>query len=348
MNTSLTPHASRPAPVPTPHASRLAPDRRVVVARVAGFCFGVQRAVDKVMEARRERWGKLTSLGPIVHNAQVTERLAATGVESAADLGAVREGAVVLSAHGVAPETRAQAAAQGLEIVDVTCPFVTRVHKTSAMLVEQGYQVLVLGDACHTEVKGIVGAIEAAGGSYWVVRNLEELRGVALGRRVGIVTQTTQRPEDFGRIVAEVSKRAFDVRAFNTICNATDELQEAAEELARQVEVVLVVGGRQSANTARLREICEAQGTPAFHVETAEEVEGAWLEGRDVIGVTGGASTPDWLIESVVRRVNGGELPATFKIRHPDEKMMAKFFGDSPNLGGRELEAEHAPFDRAS
>jgi 4-hydroxy-3-methylbut-2-enyl diphosphate reductase len=269
----------------------------------------------------------------------VVERLAVSGIETAADLGEVREGAVILSAHGVAPETRAQAAAQGLEVVDVTCPFVTRVHKTAVMLVEQGYQLLVLGDERHTEVRGIVGAVHAAGGECIVVRGPEDLKQVKLARRVGIVTQTTQRAEDFGRLVAEVSKRAFDVRAFNTICNATDELQDAARDLARQVDVVLVVGGRNSANTAHLRAICEAEGVTAYHIETAGEIQDAWLEGRAVVGITGGASTPDWLIEAAARRVNGGDLPEGFAINHPDEKMMEKFFGDSPNLGGKELAA---------
>lgn len=323
----------------TPHASRLKPKRKVVVARVAGFCFGVQRAVDQVMAVRRERWGKLTSLGPIVHNGQVVERLAASGVETAADLGDVRDGAVILSAHGVAPETKVRAAEQGLVVIDVTCPFVTRVHKSAVMLIEHGYQLLVLGDKRHTEVRGIVGAVRAAGGACTVVSNADELNDIKLGRRVGIVTQTTERAEDFGRLVAEVSKRAFDVRAFNTICNATDELQEAAAELARRVDVVFVVGGRNSANTARLRVICEAEGVPAYHIETAEEIEESWLDGRQIVGITGGASTPDWLIEAAARRVNGGELPEGFVVNHPDEKMTAKFFGDSTNLGGKELAA---------
>lgn len=311
--------------------------RKIVVARVAGFCFGVQRAVDMVMEARRARYGRLTSLGPIVHNNQVIDRLMAQGVESAADLGEVREGAVILSAHGVAPSTLEAARAQGLDVVDVTCPFVTRVHRTAQQLLEQGYQLLLLGDAGHTEVQGILGAVAAVGGTATVVRSAAEVKELALGRRVGIVTQTTQPAEAFAAVVAEVSKRVFDVRAYNTICNATDELQDAAIDLARQVELVIVVGGKQSANTGRLRNLCAEQGVPAYHVETADEIEEAWLEGKTVIGLTGGASTPDWLLEDVARRLNAGTLPDGFAINHPDEKMMAKFFGDSPNLGGKEL-----------
>jgi (E)-4-hydroxy-3-methyl-but-2-enyl pyrophosphate reductase len=308
--------------------------RKVVLARTAGFCYGVQRAVDIVMEARSRRYGRLTSLGPIVHNNQVAAKLSAEGVEAAADLGEISDGAVILSAHGVSPATADQARKQGLEIVDVTCPFVTRVHRTAQALLDQGYQLLLLGDPEHSEVKGIVGAV---GGRVEVIRGLADLADIKLGRKVGIVTQTTQKPDMFASVVAEVSKSVFDVRAFNTICNATDELQEAAVDLARQVDAVIVVGGRQSANTARLREICEAEGVPAYHVETADEILDEWLDGRETIGLTAGASTPDWLIEEVAKRLNDGVLPDDFVIQHPDERTMSKFFGATNNVGGKEL-----------
>jgi (E)-4-hydroxy-3-methyl-but-2-enyl pyrophosphate reductase len=305
--------------------------REIKLARVAGFCFGVQRAVDKVVQARHAQSGEITSLGPIVHNNQVLSRLRAEGVETAADLGEVRQGTVILSAHGVAPSTLAEARAKGLRVLDVTCPFVTRVHRTAQQLVEQGYQLLLLGDPGHTEVKGIVGAVD---GKMTVVGGPEDVRKLKLGRKVGIVTQTTQKAEDFAAVVAEVCKTTFDVRAYNTICNATDELQDAAVDLAREVDVVIVVGGRNSANTRRLKEICEAEGVPAHHVETHTEIEEAWLENANTVGVTAGASTPDWLIEDVIRRLNDGELPEGFQIHHPDEKMMQKFFGSSPEKIG--------------
>lgn len=308
--------------------------RKIVLAKTAGFCFGVQRAVDIVLEARARTSGRLTSLGPIVHNNQVAGKLRAEGVEAAADLGSIQEGAVILSAHGVAPATEEQARQQGLDVVDVTCPFVTRVHRTAQTLVQQGYQLLLLGETDHSEVKGIVGAVH---GRVTVVRGPEDIKRLRLSRKVGIVTQTTQKAELFAAVVAEVSKTVFDVRAFNTICNATDELQDAAVELARQVDAVIVVGGRQSANTARLRQICEEEGVPAYHVETAQEIRDEWLEGKETIGVTAGASTPDWLIEDVVRRLNDGKLPKDFKIQHPDERTMSKFFGATNNVGGREL-----------
>jgi 4-hydroxy-3-methylbut-2-enyl diphosphate reductase len=307
---------------------------KVILAKTTGFCFGVQRAVDIVLEARSRTRGPITSLGPIVHNDQVAGKLRAEGVEAAADLGEIRQGAVILSAHGVSPATEQQARDQGLDIVDVTCPFVTRVHRTAQTLVQQGYQLLLVGEEAHSEVKGIVGAVH---GRVSLVSGPEDVKKIKLSRKVGIVTQTTQKAETFAAVVAEVSKTVFDVRAFNTICNATDELQEAAIELAHKVDVVIVVGGRQSANTARLRQICEDEGVPSYHIETSDEVQDEWIAGKETIGLTAGASTPDWLIESVARRLNGGDLPDDFNIQHPDERTMTKFFGATSNLGGREL-----------
>jgi len=133
------------------------------------------------------------------------------------------------------------------------------------------------------------------------------------------VCQTTQRGDNWAAIVGAICRVASDVRAINTICNATDELQDAAMRLAKQVEIVVVVGGHKSANTRRLRDLCEEQGTPAYHIETADEIEAEWLEGKQIIGLTAGASTPDWLIEDVARRLNGGDLPEDWRLHHPDE-----------------------------
>lgn len=290
--------------------------RRIVLADVAGFCFGVRRAIEMVTAARRARSDKITTLGPIIHNEQVTRRLQEEGVDVATQVSEITEGTVVLSAHGVSPQLRREVQDRGLEVIDVTCPFVTKVHRAARQLVEQGYQLLIVGDHGHTEVKGVIGAVE---GAVTVVSNVEEVRQVELGRKVGIVSQTTQKAETFAAIVGEVAKRAGEVRAINTICGATDELQEAARKLAREVDVVIVIGGRKSANTRRLRDTCEKEGVPAYHIETKEEIREEWLEGKEVIGVTAGASTPDWLIEEVIAHLNGGAMPEGLQLKHPDE-----------------------------
>lgn len=296
--------------------------RRIVIAEVAGFCFGVKRAVDMATQARQERSGKMTVLGPIVHNEQVIARLKSQGIDTLPVMETIQEGTVVLSAHGVSPDVVAQAKSQGLSILDVTCPFVTKVHRTAKQLYDQGYQVLLVGDQGHTEVKGIVGAVEELGGEVTVVSSVEEVRSLyleaRLSKKVGIVSQTTQRSADFSAIVGEVAKTASDIRAVNTICYATDELQDAAIRLARQVDVALVIGGKKSANTRRLRQLCEEQGIPAYHIETAEEILPDWLDGKDTVGLTAGASTPDWIIEDVARALNNGQLPDDWQLRHPE------------------------------
>lgn len=292
--------------------------RRVVLAEVAGFCYGVRRAIALTEATRRERAGVVTTLGPLVHNLQVTEVLRAQGIETATEPEQVSEGVLVLSAHGTPPAVRSRAEAQRLEVLDGTCPFVTRVHRMARQLFEQGYQVLIVGDRDHTEVRGILGALEPLGGTAQVVGSVEDLQSLALGRRVGIVSQTTQQSAVYAQIVAHVCRRTADVRAVNTICNATDELQDAALRLARCVDVVIVVGGRQSANTRRLRQLCEDAGTPAYQVETPDDIQEAWLEGAEAVGLTAGASTPDEMLEAVARCLNNGDLPQDWRLRHPD------------------------------
>jgi len=297
--------------------------RRIVLAEVTGFCFGVKRAVDIANAARKASKGTITLLGPIVHNSQVIAKMEQEGIGTAATLVEIQEGTVVLSAHGVPPSTVTQAKSQGLNILDVTCPFVTKVHRTAKQLYDQGYQVLLVGDAEHTEVKGVIGTVEAEGGNMTVVSTVEEVRALKaankLSKKVGLVSQTTQHNAHFGEIVGEIVRTATDVRAVNTICNATDELQEAAVRLAREVDVVIVVGGRKSANTCRLRQLCADEGVEAYHIETAAEINADWLDNKEVIGITAGASTPDWIIEDVARALNEGKLPEDWRLRHPDE-----------------------------
>jgi 4-hydroxy-3-methylbut-2-enyl diphosphate reductase len=304
-----------------PSIAAPAKTRRIVLAKVAGFCFGVRRAVDMTEAARASRSGRLTVLGMLVHNEQVISRMRDSGIDSAGSLDAIEEGTVVLSAHGVAPAVSVSVRSRGLDVVDATCPFVTKVHRSAKVLHEQGYQLLLVGDRGHTEVRGVMGALEAVGGSLTVVSSVEEVRRLPLRRRVGVVSQTTRRAEEFAAIVAEVCRRADDVRAINTICNATDELQEAAVDLASRVEVAIVIGGANSANTRRLRELCASVGIPAYHVQGPEDIDDAWLEGKESIGITAGASTPDWIIEDVARRLNGGFLPDDWCLRHPDEAL---------------------------
>lgn len=280
--------------------------RRVVVARSAGFCFGVRRAVEMVETARSTLNGPITTLGPIIHNAQVAERHRNAGIHTASSLSEVTDGTVVFSAHGVSPVIKQEAAARGLQIIDVCCPFVEKLHRIVRQMAANGYHIVLVGDVGHTEVVGTLGAIEDAGGHATVVSSVDELRMRQIPRRVGLVAQTTQHPRLLSDIAAALIPQCAEVHVHNTICNATHELQESARRLAECVEMVVVVGGRNSANTRRLFEICVSQGVPAYHIETADEIDEQWLHQIQIIGVTAGASTPDDVIDAVVRRLTNG------------------------------------------
>ena len=273
---------------------------KVIVADQAGVCFGVKRALDLV-NAESEKGVRLHTLGPLIHNPQVVRDLEAKGVRVVASVEDVASGAVVMPSHGVPREVMEVAAKAGLRIVDATCPFVANVHRQVAKLAREGYLVAVVGDEGHSEVKAIK---SAAGDEAVIVSSVEDAaRFDWSGKKVGIVSQTTQTPEGFGQIVGKITEAAKEVAAHNTICYATHDRQTSARDLAPQVDAMFVVGGRNSANTNRLAEICEETGVPTYHIETAAEIRDEWAQGLNVAGVTAGASTPDWIIEEVVHRL---------------------------------------------
>lgn len=272
----------------------------IIVAENAGFCFGVKRALELVARAAEDPSRPVYTLGALIHNPQEIARLEERGVHQANALDEVSEGAIVLSAHGVDPEVEEAARERGLEVIDATCPFVKRAHSNIVALSKEGYAVVILGDRGHREVEGLAAR---AGGEAEIVSSAEEAERLPFRQRCGLVVQTTQRPEALREVAGALAERCRELRVFNTICEATVKRQESARELAEKVDVVIVVGGRNSANTMRLAEICAATGTPTHHVETAAELEGAWLRGVERVGVTAGASTPSWIIDEVVQRL---------------------------------------------
>lgn len=244
----------------------------------------------------------LATLGPLIHNPQVVEKLESEGVRVVRDVRDA-EASIVMPSHGVPKDVVATAEDAGLRVIDATCPFVAKVHERVGTLAAEGYLVVVVGDAGHSEVKAIV---SAAGEDAVVISSVDQVDGVDWsGRRVGIVSQTTQTPERFGEIVGLVAARAKEVVAYNTICYATHDRQTAARDLAPRVEAMFVVGGRNSANTNRLTEICQGAGVPTYHIETADEIDPAWVTGMTTVGLTAGASTPEWIIDEVKARLEG-------------------------------------------
>ncbi len=273
---------------------------KVIVADKAGVCYGVKRAL-KLVENEAASGDSVATLGPLIHNPQVVRKLEEQGVRVVRSVDEVGQGAIVLPSHGVTCEVYEAAEQAGLRIVDATCPYVANVRKKVRSLTSQGYRVVIVGDANHSEVRAIK---SAAGEDAIVVSSVDEARNTDWAqKKVGVVSQTTQAPEYFGQIVGIIASSAAKVIAYNTICHATSDRQTAARELAPQVEAVFVVGGRNSANTNRLVEICRSSGVPTYHVETADEICEEWVKGMNVVGLTAGASTPDWIIDEVKRRL---------------------------------------------
>lgn len=269
---------------------------KVVVSDGAGVCFGVKRALDLVME-EAAKGGALATLGPLIHNPQAVRQLEDKGIRVVGSISEIESGGVVMPSHGVPREVREAAESAGLRVVDATCPFVATVHQKARDLAADGYVVVVVGDPGHSEVRAI---LSAAGEGARVVSGVEDARAIDWsGARVGIVSQTTQVAARFGDVVGAIAATAREVLAFNTICCATTHRQTAARELAPTVDAMFVVGGRNSANTNRLAEICREAGVPTYHIETASEIRREWVEGMNTVGLTAGASTPDWLIEEV-------------------------------------------------
>lgn len=272
----------------------------IIVADNAGFCFGVKRALDLVARAADDRPRAVYTLGALIHNPQEIARLEARGIHQADSLDEVKAGAIVLSAHGVDPDVEQAARGRGLEVIDATCPFVKRAHDHILALSREGYAIVILGDRGHREVEGLAAR---AGGKAEIVSSVEEAERLPFRRRCGLVVQTTQRPEALRAVAGVLAERCRELRVFNTICEATVKRQQSARELAERVDVMIVVGGRNSANTQRLAEICAATGTPTHHVETAAEVSADWVWGARRVGVTAGASTPAWIVDEVVARL---------------------------------------------
>ena len=271
----------------------------ILLAKDMGFCWGVRRAID-IMEHAADQYGEIISVGPIVHNPQVVQQLEEKGVRLGQPEDASRP--VAITAHGVGPQVLEEVQATGAEVIDGTCPIVTRSQRWARRMAEQGFSVLVFGDPDHREVRGV---IAWAGDKAIPVRDGDPLPD-PFPNRVALISQTTQTPERFAQFVAQVMTEHVnditEMRLINTLCHVTSNQQAAARELAQECDMMLVVGGRASANTRHLLEVVQAEGVRAYHIETADEIEPEWLRDVERLGVTAGASTPDSAVEAVVER----------------------------------------------
>jgi 4-hydroxy-3-methylbut-2-enyl diphosphate reductase len=274
--------------------------RKVEVARHAGFCFGVKRAIRMVEGALASGTGPVTSLGPVIHNPQVVRSLEERGLRRAASLAEVETGVVVVRSHGAPPHVHAELQERGLAVVDATCPFVKKMHRQARRLFKKGYRVVIVGDRNHSEITSLT---EDPGFECLVAAGPADLEGVKISGRVGLAAQTTQTQENFLAVADYLLPKVLELRIFNTICDSTTTRQTEARELARRSEVMVVIGGRNSANTRRLAEICKETGTRTIWVETADELSPGLIGEAERIGLTAGASTPQWIITAVIRRL---------------------------------------------
>jgi (E)-4-hydroxy-3-methyl-but-2-enyl pyrophosphate reductase len=268
----------------------------IFVARRSGFCYGVKRALSLVYDVLKENRGPLYSLGPLIHNPQVIKDLEEKGLKVIDDIKQIEKGSLVIRTHGVPPKVFEEAQNKEIKILDATCPTVRKVQQYAKSLKEEGYQVIIVGDKGHPEVSGIMGYAEE---KAIVISDKEEINKHVIQGRIGMVIQTTQTWDNFISVLTELVKTVEEIKVFNTLCSSTESRYRESIELAEKVDTVLVIGGVSSANTARLTQLCRQVQPHTFQIEDAEDIDILGLEGGKKIGITAGASTPDWFIEDI-------------------------------------------------
>ncbi len=270
---------------------------KVKLAVSAGFCFGVQRAVKMAISALDEIGGPVYTLGPIIHNPQEVLRLQNMGIRMAQTLEEIPNGTVVIRSHGAPRGVIEEAEKRGLKVVDATCPLVQRLKERVRGLSDEGYQIIIVGESDHPEVMAVLSYVPD---SCLIVRGPEGVKPGSLSKKVGLVAQTTQSLENLRAVASLCIYHCREVRTYNTICQATHKRGVEAQELARQVDVMIVVGGKNSANTTRLAQSVIQGGTVTYHIESAVELRDLEIPPGGPIGVTAGASTPAWVIDEIV------------------------------------------------
>lgn len=273
---------------------------KLTIAKSAGFCFGVKRAMDIALDATRKRPHSLYTLGPLIHNPQAVEYLEGLGIKVKNRVEDISGGTVILRSHGVSSTDLEKAKKKGLKIIDATCPIVKKAHFFAKFLRRTGYAVVIVGDADHPEVAAIQSYLDRG---VEVVEQPEALSRLGPWKKLGIIAQTTQSFDLFKEVVAASLSRAKEVRVFNTICHATTLRQKEAVEIAKTVECMIVTGGYASGNTQRLAGICREVQPKTYHIEIAREINPKWLYKKKKIGLTAGASTPSWIISEMDREI---------------------------------------------
>jgi len=277
---------------------------RIILARQAGFCAGVKRAID-IAEECCDQEHTFYSLGPLVNNDEVVRHLESRGIIPIDSLEQVNPPhRLIIRSHGASRDLLLEAQSKGIEIIDATCPLVKQVHELVASLRGEGYDIVIFGDINHPEVKGILGWCD---NKALVIKDVEQVSQIKPGQKIGIVSQTTKDESKFYELVEAIKLKTGEVKVCNTICAATKKRQQAARELAQEVELILVIGDRKSSNTTTLLRECQNTGVKSHQVQNADEIEPDWFKGVSTVGITAGASTPDWIIKEVMDRMTTSE-----------------------------------------
>lgn len=269
----------------------------IKLAKNYGFCFGVKRAIEIAEDSQ-----DATTMGPLIHNNEEINRLKqnfdVTTAHTMDEIGDAKR--VIIRTHGIVKDDLATLKASNKEIIDATCPFVTKPQEIVEKMSKEKYKIIIFGDENHPEVKGVKSyAINEA----LVILSVDELKNVPLGPKIAIVSQTTRKYVEFMKIVNYLVERVSEVRVFNTICNATFENQDAARDLSLESDIMIVIGGKNSSNTKQLLNISEENCTDCYLIENDKELDISWFEGKKKCGVTAGASTPDWIIEKIISKI---------------------------------------------
>jgi len=272
---------------------------KIELASSYGFCFGVKRAI----EIAEEHEGSVT-YGPLIHNKDEIDRLKnGFNIGLAEKLEDIeKDGTVVIRTHGIPKNELAQLNAQDHKVIDATCPYVTTPQNIVQNMSEDGYSIVIFGDSDHPEIKGVVSYAKDLDDAF-IVLEAKELEALPLKGKVAVVSQTTKKPEDFAKIVTALMSTRKEIRVFNTICNATFENQDAAADLAKEADVMIVIGGKQSSNTKQLHSICKRDCEDSYLIENCKELDASWFEDKDLCGISAGASTPDWVVQNVIDKI---------------------------------------------
>ena len=274
---------------------------KVLVAKKCGFCHGVRNAISVAEKILAEE-DDVYSLGPVIHNKDVVDRLANSGLRTVETVEEIPSGTVLIRSHGAAPEQIRQLRKKGLNIVDATCILVKRVQHIAGELERDGYEVVIIGEENHPEVRAVFGCAQ----DVIVIADESDLHKIPGNARLGVVCQTTQSPEHFGRMLGAIGRGSFsELKVINTLCKEAIRRQESAVQLCRKVDVMFVLGGLESANTRRLAELCRSVNEQTFHLQNWNELDKSVLFGKKTAGVTAGASTPDWIINEFASNLQG-------------------------------------------